>query len=144
MVWAAFSFNGQVGMAFLDGRQNSPKYIETLENHLMPFAENIGGRNCLVILKSCFEATLVLFWDGPRHFEPQSDDKDDARAGSPSPNFRTTPTGGRFVPNVRFNVQLAQYTTDLQWNRVSTLETSGPKAENLLLGHVTYNYACQM
>ncbi|GBN65677.1 Transposable element Tc3 transposase, partial [Araneus ventricosus] len=34
MVWAAFSFNGQVGLAFLDGRQNSPKYMETLENHL--------------------------------------------------------------------------------------------------------------
>ncbi|GBL87916.1 Transposable element Tc3 transposase [Araneus ventricosus] len=45
MVWAAFGFNGQVGLAFLDGRQNSPKYIETLENHLIPFAENIGGRN---------------------------------------------------------------------------------------------------
>ncbi|GBO45001.1 Transposable element Tc3 transposase [Araneus ventricosus] len=45
MVWAAFGFNGQVGLAFLDGRQNSPKYIETLENHLMPFAENIGERN---------------------------------------------------------------------------------------------------
>ncbi|GBO01584.1 Transposable element Tc3 transposase [Araneus ventricosus] len=45
MVWAAFGFNGQVGLAFLYGRQNSPKYIETLENHLMPFAENIGGRN---------------------------------------------------------------------------------------------------
>ncbi|GBL97612.1 hypothetical protein AVEN_49127-1 [Araneus ventricosus] len=43
MVWAAFGFNSQVGLAFLDGRQNSPKYIETLENHLMPFAENIGG-----------------------------------------------------------------------------------------------------
>ncbi|GBO36854.1 hypothetical protein AVEN_164640-1 [Araneus ventricosus] len=34
MVWAAFNFNGQVGLAFLDGRQNSPKYIETLENQL--------------------------------------------------------------------------------------------------------------
>ncbi|GBO37500.1 Transposable element Tc3 transposase [Araneus ventricosus] len=45
MVWVAFCFKGQVGLAFLDGRQNSPKYIETLENHLMPFAENIGGRN---------------------------------------------------------------------------------------------------
>ncbi|GBM17400.1 Transposable element Tc3 transposase [Araneus ventricosus] len=45
MVWAAFLFNGQVGLAFSDGRQNSPKYIETLENYLMPFAENIGGRN---------------------------------------------------------------------------------------------------
>ncbi|GBO42731.1 hypothetical protein AVEN_71819-1 [Araneus ventricosus] len=42
IVWAAFGFNGQVGLAFLDGLQNSPKYIETLLNHLMPFAENIG------------------------------------------------------------------------------------------------------
>ncbi|GBN96997.1 hypothetical protein AVEN_250457-1 [Araneus ventricosus] len=45
MVWAAFGFNDQVDLAFLDGRQNSPKYKETLESHLMPFAENIGGRN---------------------------------------------------------------------------------------------------
>ncbi|GBM70080.1 Transposable element Tc3 transposase [Araneus ventricosus] len=45
MVWAAFGFNGQVDLAFLDGRQNSPKYKETLENHLIPFAENIVGRN---------------------------------------------------------------------------------------------------
>ncbi|GBM13699.1 hypothetical protein AVEN_105061-1 [Araneus ventricosus] len=34
MVWTAFGFNGQVGLAFLDGRQNSPKYIEIVENHL--------------------------------------------------------------------------------------------------------------
>ncbi|GBM14131.1 Transposable element Tc3 transposase [Araneus ventricosus] len=45
MVWAAFCFNGQVDLAFLGGRQNSPKSTETLENHLMPLAENIGGRN---------------------------------------------------------------------------------------------------
>ncbi|GBM34509.1 hypothetical protein AVEN_43170-1 [Araneus ventricosus] len=45
MVWAAFSLNGQEGLAVLDGRQNFPKYIGTLENHLMPFAEKIGGRN---------------------------------------------------------------------------------------------------
>ncbi|GBN52854.1 Transposable element Tc3 transposase [Araneus ventricosus] len=45
MVCAAFSFNGQMGSAYLHGRQNSPKYIETLENHLMSFAKNIGGRN---------------------------------------------------------------------------------------------------
>ncbi|GBL74694.1 hypothetical protein AVEN_243577-1 [Araneus ventricosus] len=45
MVWAAFGFNGEVGLAFLDGRQNSPKYIETLEDHLMKLAENIWGRN---------------------------------------------------------------------------------------------------
>ncbi|GBN04490.1 Transposable element Tc3 transposase [Araneus ventricosus] len=45
MVWAVLGFNGKVGLAFLDYRQNSPKYIETLENHLMPFAENIGREN---------------------------------------------------------------------------------------------------
>ncbi|GBM21915.1 hypothetical protein AVEN_11314-1 [Araneus ventricosus] len=45
MVWAVFGFNGQVSLAFLDGRQNSSKYIETLENHLMLFSENIGGLN---------------------------------------------------------------------------------------------------
>ncbi|GBO10491.1 Transposable element Tc3 transposase [Araneus ventricosus] len=45
MVWAAFDFDCQVGLAFLDGRWNSPKYIETLENHHQQFAENIGGRN---------------------------------------------------------------------------------------------------
>ncbi|GBO27598.1 hypothetical protein AVEN_221027-1, partial [Araneus ventricosus] len=45
MVWAAFGFSGQVGLAFLDRRQNYPKYVETLENHLMPFLEDIGGRN---------------------------------------------------------------------------------------------------
>ncbi|GBM59397.1 Peroxidasin [Araneus ventricosus] len=42
MVWVTFGLNGQVGLAFLGGRQN---YTETLENHLMPFAENIGGQN---------------------------------------------------------------------------------------------------
>ncbi|GBN47798.1 Transposable element Tc3 transposase [Araneus ventricosus] len=45
LVWAAFSFKGQVGLVFLNGQQNSPKYTETLENHVMPFVENIGGRN---------------------------------------------------------------------------------------------------
>ncbi|GBN02094.1 Transposable element Tc3 transposase [Araneus ventricosus] len=45
MVRAAFGFNGQVDLAFLDGRQSSPKYIETLQNHRMPFAENIRERN---------------------------------------------------------------------------------------------------
>ncbi|GBM58174.1 hypothetical protein AVEN_163941-1, partial [Araneus ventricosus] len=29
----------------------------------------------------------------------------------------------------------APYTADLQWNRVSNLEPSGPKAETLPLGH---------
>ncbi|GFY25240.1 uncharacterized protein TNCV_2483611 [Trichonephila clavipes] len=36
------------------------------------------------------------FGDGPRNFEPWSSDVDDTRAGNPSPNYHTTPTGGRF------------------------------------------------
>ncbi|GBM97638.1 hypothetical protein AVEN_101954-1 [Araneus ventricosus] len=35
-----------------------------------------------VLLTSRFEATRRLFWDGPRNFEPRSDDEDDAWAGT--------------------------------------------------------------
>ncbi|GBM83398.1 hypothetical protein AVEN_242132-1 [Araneus ventricosus] len=38
-----------------------------------------------------------LFRDGPRNFEPRSDDEDDTRAGTPSPNFRATPMGGHLA-----------------------------------------------
>ncbi|GBM41944.1 hypothetical protein AVEN_142916-1 [Araneus ventricosus] len=37
-----------------------------------------------VILTSHFEATRRQFWDGPRHFEPWSDEEDDTRAEPPS------------------------------------------------------------
>ncbi|GBO24706.1 hypothetical protein AVEN_142736-1 [Araneus ventricosus] len=36
---------------------------------------------------------------------------------------------------VRGYINQAPYTADLQWNRVSNLESSGPKAETLPLGH---------
>ncbi|GFT32154.1 hypothetical protein TNCV_428021 [Trichonephila clavipes] len=36
------------------------------------------------------------FGDGPRNFEPWSSDVNDTRAGTPSPNYPTTPMGGRF------------------------------------------------
>ncbi|GBO34653.1 hypothetical protein AVEN_165552-1 [Araneus ventricosus] len=36
---------------------------------------SFGGS--LVVLMSHFEATRGLFWDGPRNFEPWSDDEDD-------------------------------------------------------------------
>ncbi|GBL85747.1 hypothetical protein AVEN_193192-1 [Araneus ventricosus] len=51
----------------------------------------------LVILTSRFEATRGLFCDGPRNFEPWSDNEDDTSAGTPSPNFHATPTEGRLV-----------------------------------------------
>ncbi|GBN91404.1 hypothetical protein AVEN_111245-1 [Araneus ventricosus] len=42
-------------------------------------------------------ATRAIFWDGPRSFEPRSDDEGDTSAGTPSQNFRTTPAGGHLV-----------------------------------------------
>ncbi|GBN00670.1 hypothetical protein AVEN_201171-1 [Araneus ventricosus] len=50
---------------------------------------------------------------------------------SPSPSFHVTLAGGRFATNVL----QAPYTADRQWNWVSILEPSGPKAEILQLGH---------
>ncbi|GFV18483.1 hypothetical protein TNCV_4469191 [Trichonephila clavipes] len=43
------------------------------------------------------------FANGPRYFEPWSSDEDDTFAGNPSPNFRTTPMGGRLSLDI-FNV----------------------------------------
>ncbi|GBM76355.1 hypothetical protein AVEN_36972-1 [Araneus ventricosus] len=54
------------------------------------FLSQNGGLNILVT--SRFEATRGLFWDRPPNFEPRSDEEDDTRVGTPSPNFRTTPT----------------------------------------------------
>ncbi|GBM37437.1 hypothetical protein AVEN_221574-1 [Araneus ventricosus] len=34
---------------------------------------------------------IGLFWDGPRNFEPLSDEEDDTSAGTPSPNFYSIP-----------------------------------------------------
>ncbi|GBM26981.1 hypothetical protein AVEN_47183-1 [Araneus ventricosus] len=70
----------------------------------------------LVIITSRFEATRGPFWDGHRNLEPLSNHGDDTRAGSPSPNFRTTPAEGRLTPYARFNLQKAQNATNLQWN----------------------------
>ncbi|GBO06676.1 hypothetical protein AVEN_79355-1 [Araneus ventricosus] len=49
----------------------------------------------LGILTSRFEATRGLFWDGPRNFEPRSDD--DTWVGTSSPSFHATLTGGRLA-----------------------------------------------
>lgn len=43
MVWGAFSFNGTTDIAFLKGRQYSDDYQGTLEAHLLPFGELLGG-----------------------------------------------------------------------------------------------------
>ncbi|GBL53795.1 hypothetical protein AVEN_107399-1, partial [Araneus ventricosus] len=89
----------------------------------------------LVILTSCFEATRGLIGDGSRNFEQRSDGEDDTRAGTPSPNFHATPTGGRLAPTYDLACNRPPTTADLQWNRVSKLEPFGPTAETLPLGH---------
>ena len=38
MIWAAFSSAGRSQIAFLDGRQDSAAYINTLQRYLLPFA----------------------------------------------------------------------------------------------------------
>ncbi|GBO23965.1 hypothetical protein AVEN_89981-1, partial [Araneus ventricosus] len=48
----------------------------------------------LVILMSRFDATRGLFWDGPRYFQPRSDDEDDTSADIPFRNFHAISTGG--------------------------------------------------
>ncbi|GBL81215.1 hypothetical protein AVEN_143550-1 [Araneus ventricosus] len=50
--------------------------------------------------RSHFEATRRIFSGGPRNFEPRSDDEDDTRGGTSSPNFRTTLEGERLAPYV--------------------------------------------
>ncbi|GBN97036.1 hypothetical protein AVEN_275609-1 [Araneus ventricosus] len=64
----------------------------------------------LVISTSRVEAARRLFWGGPGNFESRSDDEDDTRAGTPSPNLHTIPIGRRFA-----------CTRDLTCNRPHTL-----------------------
>ncbi|GBM83546.1 hypothetical protein AVEN_272014-1 [Araneus ventricosus] len=83
---------------------------------------------------SRFAATRGLFWDGPRNFEPRSYDGDDTRAGSPSPNFRTIPTGGHLALT-DLECTRPTYMAILRWNRVSILAPSGSEVETLPPGH---------
>ncbi|GBL81941.1 hypothetical protein AVEN_50527-1 [Araneus ventricosus] len=52
-----------------------------------------------------------------------------------SPNFRTTPAGDIWSPTYYLTCSMPTYSADLRWNRVSSLEPSGLKAEILLIGH---------
>ncbi|KAF0710565.1 hypothetical protein AaE_012468 [Aphanomyces astaci] len=38
MVWGGFSSRGKTELAFLEGKQNSEAYIETISNYMLPFA----------------------------------------------------------------------------------------------------------
>ncbi|GFV65770.1 uncharacterized protein TNCV_4154061 [Trichonephila clavipes] len=68
--------------ATIDSKVNRPKFVpEKLDFSLYEKFEGNYTRS---------------FGDGPRNFEPWSSDVDDTLAGTPSPNYHTTPMGGRF------------------------------------------------
>ncbi|GBM01746.1 hypothetical protein AVEN_56144-1 [Araneus ventricosus] len=50
-----------------------------------------------------------------------------------SPNFRITPTRGATTSELTYTSH--KYTEDLQWNRLSNLESSDPEDETIPLGH---------
>ncbi|GBN10021.1 hypothetical protein AVEN_33530-1 [Araneus ventricosus] len=70
--------------------------------HCVVFASIIlsTSHHSLIIVTSRFEATRGLYWDGPRNFEPRSDD--DSWADTYTLLHRTTPTGGRLPPTHDF------------------------------------------
>ena len=45
MVWAGFSWNGKTDIAFMNGKQNTQKYLEILESNLIPSKDRLGGEN---------------------------------------------------------------------------------------------------
>ncbi|GBO18550.1 hypothetical protein AVEN_72040-1 [Araneus ventricosus] len=53
--------------------------------------------NRFIYINVPFRSNTRAVLDGPRNFELRSDDEDDTRAATPSPNFHATPTGGRLA-----------------------------------------------
>lgn len=47
MVWGAISAHGKSELAFLEGKQDSDKYIWTLSEYLLPFVDKEFGRDCI-------------------------------------------------------------------------------------------------
>ena len=45
VLWAGFNKRGKTSLAYLRGRADSKKYIDTLESHLLPSARKIAGKN---------------------------------------------------------------------------------------------------
>ena len=45
MIWAAFSSKGKTPIVFLNGRQSSINYINTLNEHLIPFGQSVDENN---------------------------------------------------------------------------------------------------
>lgn len=64
MVWAAFSWGGKSDICFTSHRQNSARYIDVLESHLLPVSQRIAGKNCIFQQDNatCHTSKLVNQW----------------------------------------------------------------------------------
>ncbi|GBN04771.1 hypothetical protein AVEN_167843-1 [Araneus ventricosus] len=83
------------------------------------------------MLTSRFKAPRRLFWAGLVMLNLVQTTRTTPELTPLSPNFHTNE---RALDPQR-NMQQVQYTTDLQWNRVSNLVPAGPKAETLPLDY---------
>ncbi|GFU78465.1 hypothetical protein TNCV_2300771 [Trichonephila clavipes] len=68
--------------------------LKSRPDHLTPGSECFANKKSYQI--SDARGYTRAFDDGPRNFELCPNDVDDTRAGNPTPNYHTTPTGGRF------------------------------------------------
>lgn len=64
MIWSCFSYNGVGKIAIVPGSMNSVKYIETLEENLLPSIENMELNNPLFVDDSapCHRSRIVNLW----------------------------------------------------------------------------------
>ncbi|HND86602.1 MAG TPA: transposase [Pseudobdellovibrionaceae bacterium] len=69
MIWAAIGWRGKSQVAFLEGNQNSEKYLNTLEHYLLPCGAQIGGRNWIFMQDnaSIHSSRATTAWLEQRH-----------------------------------------------------------------------------
>ncbi|GBO22799.1 hypothetical protein AVEN_29626-1 [Araneus ventricosus] len=96
---------------------------------VLPSVDVVEDGIDVIFVTSRFEATRGLFWVGPRHFEPQSDAEEDTRAGTPSPNFRTTSAGGHMSPTDQMHQTSLHGGSSVEWG--SNLVPFSPEIETL-------------
>ncbi|GBM92891.1 hypothetical protein AVEN_241709-1, partial [Araneus ventricosus] len=82
-----------------------------------------------LVYSSHVEATRRPLWVGHRNSEPRSDNEDDTLVGTPTPNLRSTPPGGRLTHDVVFSVHHDHMYVGSSLKSGFELEPSGHEAE---------------
>lgn len=64
MVWGSFSWGGKSSLCFVNHRLNSARYIEILEDYLLPSSERIAGRDFIFQQDNapCHSSKLTNTW----------------------------------------------------------------------------------